>query len=278
MICFVQVQTGEQFIVEMQRDKQRNFKDRAVFYASRLINEQWLKGKSHWNIDLKEVYFIGILDFCLEDSDSDSYLHNVSLSYKGTGNIFYNKLFYKFIELPGFDKTEAELETDLDRWLYLLKHMSHLEKVPLVFDKDIFQRAFEIAEIVNLNKEEKDMFDFGIRGEWDYKNVMDYAKEESAHKKSQELARGMKEEGLPIHQIVKITKLPIPEIARILGLEKTIKRLELPKKKKDTLHYAKEESAHKKSFEIASKMKEEGFDIALIGKLTNLPNAEIEML
>jgi len=173
---------GEQFIIEMQRDKQRNFKDRAVFYASRLINEQWLKGKSHWNIDLKEVYFIGILDFCLEDSDSDNYLHNVSLSYKGTGNIFYNKLFYKFIELPGFDKTEAELETDLDRWLYLLKHMSHLEKVPLVFDKDIFQRAFEIAEIVNLNKEEKDMFDFGIRGEWDYKNVMDYAKEESAHK------------------------------------------------------------------------------------------------
>ena len=214
---------GEQFIIEMQRDKQRNFKDRAVFYTSRLINEQLLKGKSHWNIDLKEVYFIGILDFCLKDSDPDHYLHDVSLTYNGTGENFYDKLFYKFIELPKFDKESSELETDLDKWLYLLKHMSRLEKVPAVLNKDIFQRVFEIAEIVNLNKEEKNMFDFGIRAEWDYKNVMDYATEtarekgiqEGEHKNSLNIASEMKKEGIDIASIIKFTKLSVEEIENL---------------------------------------------------------------
>src|SRR5690606_37874845 len=50
---------GEQFIIEVQRIKQTFFKDRAVYYSSRLISEQAPKG-SHWNYSLKEVYFIGI--------------------------------------------------------------------------------------------------------------------------------------------------------------------------------------------------------------------------
>src|ERR1035437_4460530 len=39
---------GEQFIIEMQRAEQRNFRDRAAFYTSRLINEQLPKGENHW--------------------------------------------------------------------------------------------------------------------------------------------------------------------------------------------------------------------------------------
>lgn len=91
---------GEQFIIEMQRAEQRNFGDRAVFYTSRLINEQLPKGENHWNIELKEVYLIAILEFNLKLIKSEHYLHNIALTNTDTGDIFYNKLGYKFLELP----------------------------------------------------------------------------------------------------------------------------------------------------------------------------------
>ena len=51
---------GEQFIIEVQRIRQDNFKDRAIFYSSRLIHDQPPQG-DNWDYSLKEVYFIGIM-------------------------------------------------------------------------------------------------------------------------------------------------------------------------------------------------------------------------
>ncbi|HZY35502.1 MAG TPA: Rpn family recombination-promoting nuclease/putative transposase [Mucilaginibacter sp.] len=206
---------GEQFIIEMQRAEQRNFSDRAVFYTSRLINEQLPKGASHWNVELKEVYLIAILEFNFKHNASDRYLHNVGLANTDTGEIFYNKLGYKFLELCKFVKTEAELETDLDRWFYLLKHMSHLDKVPAVLNKRVFQKIFKIAEVSNLTKEERAMYDSNLKSRWDYENSIEFAKEEAGHEKALDIARELKKEGSTIQFIAKITKLPIEEIEKL---------------------------------------------------------------
>ena len=58
---------GQQFIVEMQRGRQDFFKERAIFYTSRLISEQLPKGNK-WGYKLKEVYFIALLEFTLEEN------------------------------------------------------------------------------------------------------------------------------------------------------------------------------------------------------------------
>lgn len=154
----------------MQRAEQRNFSDRAVFYTSRLINEQLAKGTIHWNLELKEVYLIAILEFSLKNRALDRYLHNIALTNTDTYEIFYNKLGFKFLELPKFDKTVTELETDLDRWFFLLKHMSHLDRVPAVLNKRIFQKIFNIAEISKLSKRERAMYDSNLKAKWDYEN------------------------------------------------------------------------------------------------------------
>nr|WP_262497148.1 Rpn family recombination-promoting nuclease/putative transposase [Pedobacter hartonius] len=123
------------------------------------------RGSSHWDIELKEVYLIAILDFNFNNSAPDRYLHDVALTNTGTAEIFYHKLNYKFLELPKFVKTEDELETDLDRWLYLLKHMSHLNEAPASLDKYVFQKVFSIAEVSNLTKEEKEMYDSSLKAQ-----------------------------------------------------------------------------------------------------------------
>jgi len=75
---------------------------------------------------------------------------------KSTHEVFYNKLEFKFIELPKFVKEDRELQTDLDEWFYLLRNMS---KLPTFMDKRIFQKVFKIAEISKLRKEERLMYD-----------------------------------------------------------------------------------------------------------------------
>ncbi len=177
------------------------------------------KGKSHWNIELKEVYLIAILEFNFKQNTSDRYLHNVSLTNTDTGEIFYNKLGYKFLELCKFVKTEAELETDLDRWFYLLKHMSHLDKVPSVLNKRVFQKIFKIAEVSNLTREEKAMYDSNLKAKWDYENSIAFAREEAEekgeHKKALDIARELIKEGSSVEFIAKVTKLSVEEIEQL---------------------------------------------------------------
>ena len=62
-------ESGERFIVEVQKAKQNYFKDRSIYYSSFPIQEQAKKGD--WDYKLDPVYTVGILDFIFEDSKND---------------------------------------------------------------------------------------------------------------------------------------------------------------------------------------------------------------
>jgi predicted transposase/invertase (TIGR01784 family) len=211
-------QNGEQFIIEMQRAAQRNFKDRVVFYTSRRISNQLPTGTLNWNVELKEVYLIAILEFDFQ-TNTDRYLHNVSLTNTDTGETFYNKLGYKFLELSKFVKTDAEIETDLDRWFYLLKHMYHLDKIPAILNKRIFQKLFKIAEVSKLTKEERAMYDSNLKARWDYENSIAFAGEQEfergRHTEALDIALEMLKDGFSVAQVAKLTKLSVEEIQKL---------------------------------------------------------------
>jgi len=217
---------GERFLIEVQRARQGYFKERALFYTSRLISDQAPKGKrSAWGYNIAEVYLIALLeDFTLEDSPPDNYLHDICLCNRDTGEIFYDKLGYIYIELSKFVKEDAELESDLEKWLYVLKNMSRMDKIPIYLRKPIFEKLFSIAAYTNLTKEEKTMYDSSLKYKWDNKNVLDYAVKEGIekgiekgiaegeHKKAIAIAQEMKKENIPVIQIAKFTKLSVEEI------------------------------------------------------------------
>jgi len=79
--------SGEQFIIEVQRGRQGRFKERALFYTSRLISGQAPKGKrAEWGYDITGVYLVALLeDFTLDDSEPDVYLHDICLCNSDTG-------------------------------------------------------------------------------------------------------------------------------------------------------------------------------------------------
>ena len=200
---YCESESGEKFIVELQKAKQKFFKDRSLFYSTFPIQEQAKRGD--WNFRLKAVYTIGILDFVFdEDKDNDKYLYDVKLTEQETGDIFCDKLNFIYIEMPKFNKTEEELETHFDKWLFAIKNLYKLDDIPGKLQEKIFERFFEIAEIAQMNPEERTTYENSLKYYRDMNNVVETAKDEGweagiekgiAKGKAEGLAEG-KAEGL----------------------------------------------------------------------------------
>ena len=212
---------GEQFLIEVQRGTQLYFKERALFYTSRLISSQAPKGGlQKWAYELKEVYLIALLENTqLPGTTATTYLHQVALCNRNTGQLFYDKLEYTYIELSKFTKAETELVSDLDKWLYVLKHLSKMDKLPVYLRKPIFEKLFQIAEYTNLSKEEQAMYDSSLKYKWDNDNVREYeiklAREDAKKEEDYTIAREMKKDSIPYEQISRYTKLSIEEIEKL---------------------------------------------------------------
>jgi len=169
---------GEKFIVELQKAKQNFFKDRTIFYSTFPIQQQAEKGD--WNFELKAVYTIGVLDFVFDDEkDSDKVFHHeVKLVDIKTNKVFYDKLTYIYLEMPKFNKSEAELETHFDKWMFVLKNLHKLTDRPKKLQEKIFSQLFEEASIAQLNEKEYDAYEESLKVYRDLKNSLDTAFEE----------------------------------------------------------------------------------------------------
>ena len=115
---------GEKFLIEMQKAEQEYFKDRSIFYSTFPVQEQAPQGR--WNFKLNKVYTIGILNFCIDEGNTDYMRREVKLMDTHTKEVFYDKLTYIYLEMPKFRKTEQELVTDFDKWLYAIKNLATL--------------------------------------------------------------------------------------------------------------------------------------------------------
>ena len=215
---------GEKILVEMQRGIQQYFKDRSLYYATFPIREQGQKGE--WDYQLKAVYIIGILNFTF-DKDNDNYFHHeVQLLDNKTKEVFYDKLTFIYLEMPKFNKTEDELTSMFEKWLFVLRNLSRLMERPKALQERIFTKLFEAAEIAKFTKLEYDSYEESLKAYRDWKNTIDTEKkisweeghekgkgfEEGQEKKTIEMARNLKVKGIPINIIVECSGLTEEEI------------------------------------------------------------------
>ena len=174
---YCQGESGERFIVEIQKAKQNFFKDRSVYYSTFPIQEQALKGD--WNYKLAPVYTVGVLDFIFDDhKHEDTLIHTVELKNQN-GEVFYEKLRFVYIELPKFTKPLEQLESHLDKWLFLLKNLPDLNEPPEPLQDSIFSQLFEIAEIANFSRTEQDSYQNSLKYYRDMNNVVNTSREEA---------------------------------------------------------------------------------------------------
>jgi predicted transposase/invertase (TIGR01784 family) len=148
---------GERFIVEMQKAKVKYFKDRSLFYTTFPIREQASPGGT-WNFKLEPIYFIAILDFWYDESEElAKFRRDVSLKDQDCEE-FFDKLYFKFLQMPAFKKTETELETHFDKWCYFLKNLESFNDIPQILREPIFEKAFLTARVANFSAAQRDAY------------------------------------------------------------------------------------------------------------------------
>jgi predicted transposase/invertase (TIGR01784 family) len=162
---------GEKFIVELQKTLQQNFKDRSLYYACFALQEQAQTGI--WNFGLKTVYVVSIMDFVFDDTNSTDYIHEVGLLNKKTNAVFNPHLQFVYLEMPKFGKKEAELNTILDKWVYNIKNLHTMKKLPSHSNEGVFTRLFECAEYLNMSHAQKMAYHESYKHYNDLKNSLD---------------------------------------------------------------------------------------------------------
>ncbi len=86
-------QTNQRFLVEMQKAKQKYFKDRSIYYTTFPIQEQSKQGD--WDFRLEAVYTIAILDFTFDEERKEKFFHRVELKDDEIDALHLNLIGYR---------------------------------------------------------------------------------------------------------------------------------------------------------------------------------------
>ena len=210
---------GEKFIVEMQNAYQTFFKDRSLFYSTFPIREQAPKG-SDWNFCLKKVYVVALLNFKMSDEafDASDTIHTIALMDTKTNKVFNAKLMFKYVEVGRFDKTDEELTSLSDKWMFVLKNLSRLNNRPSSLREKIFSRLFDAAAIARFTPIELREYEDSLKAYRDIKNSVDTAeakgREEGINIANLAIAKRMLSDGMDMELVLKYTGLTEKQIKK----------------------------------------------------------------
>ncbi len=228
---------GEKFLVEMQKGEQQFFKDRSVFYATFPIREQAQRG--NWDYQLKAVYTIGILNFTFDDTDPAYFHHEVKLMDTKTKEVFYDKLTFVYLEMPKFTKTEDQLVTMFDKWLYAIRHLPALLNRPKALREKVFEQFFTAAEIAKFAPKERVEYEESLKAFRDWYSVLSTAEhkgfalgmekgmkkglekgmekgmEKGGKDKALAIAKEMLSDGMSPESVSRYTSLSVEEVVKL---------------------------------------------------------------
>ena len=197
--------TGEKIIVEMQNKSQPFFKDRALYYLSNAIARQGEKGTT-WKYEVKAVYGVFFMNFHLEQG-VEAMRRDIILANKETHKLFSDKMRFIFLELPSFKKEEEECDNDFERWIYVLKNMETLNRLPFKAQKSVFKKLEQIVDIASMSKADRIKYDESIKKYRDALAVMSGQWLEGKAEGIQEVAKNMKAMKMSDKQIAAATGL-----------------------------------------------------------------------
>ena len=219
---YCETDEGEHIIVEMQNKSQPYFKSRSIYYISESIARQGERGSS-WNYAIDSVYLIAFLNFIPLDF-KQQFRTDVVLAEKNTVDQFSDKLRMIYLQLPLFKKEADECENQVERWIYLLKNMETLSRLPWAAQSAVFKKLESIADVGAMSRDERLKYDEALRKYRDTISVfegvrMDGLMEgrmeglmEGQRSEKMENARKMKTYGLALDMIAEITGLSIEEV------------------------------------------------------------------
>ncbi len=113
--------------------------------------------------------------------------------------------------MPKFNKSVDELETRFDKWLYVIRNLNKLDRIPDKLREKIFDKLFETAEIARFTREQARSYEDSLKYYRDLKNSLDTARDEGKI----EVAKNLLLSGVSIDLITKSTGLSESAIKKL---------------------------------------------------------------
>jgi predicted transposase/invertase (TIGR01784 family) len=199
----------EEFIVEMQVEKDINFAKRSLYYTSKSYVNQLDVAEKY--PELKKVYFVGILDFAI--FDTPDYISQHLILDTKTHKQEIKDFEFNFIELKKFNLSLQVCDTLAKKWIYFIKNVSTFNLIPKEYENiKEFQSAFESAKIFNWNKEELEVYDYVSMNEGKKRSEIETAKLDGKKEEKLEIAKKSLEQGLDLDTVKIITGLTDKEL------------------------------------------------------------------
>ncbi|TAE01000.1 MAG: hypothetical protein EAZ97_04330 [Bacteroidetes bacterium] len=136
------------------------------------------------------------------------------------GDVFFDKLHFKFLQMPLFKLKENELKTKFDKWCYFLKNLASFDHIPNILNEPIFQKAFGTAELAGLTAEQKSIYEENLIQYWGMKSAIETAVEEAVEGKQIEIAKNAIFEGFDNKLISKLTNLTEEQVESLRDIKK----------------------------------------------------------
>ena len=178
--------------IELQSKDRENFKVRTVFYASKIISREVVKGTDY--DDLDKTILINILGYEMFPQ-YDDYISKTSIvleKHKECEAI--DNIQWWFIELPKFRKSQPDMNMKINQWLAFIDDEDK-ELVEVAVKKNkLLKKAKNEVEYLTGNAAVRRMAE--LREKWDleYAVSMDYAKKQGLEDgKKQGIKEGKKQ-------------------------------------------------------------------------------------
>ncbi|MBO4800677.1 MAG: Rpn family recombination-promoting nuclease/putative transposase [Bacteroidaceae bacterium] len=213
---YCETDTGEYVIVEMQNRSQSHFKERALLYLSKAIVSQSKKGGEGESYEISAVYGVFFMNF-RESRFPAQFRTDVALMDMKSKETFSDKLRMIFLQLPEFKKEAEECENYFERWIYVLKNMEILNRMPWAAQHAAFQRLATICETAALTPAERDRYEASMKVYRDNIAIATRAVEEGMEKG---IEKGMEKANLQNAQKMKAKGFSIDDIMEVTGLSK----------------------------------------------------------
>ena len=241
-----------------------------VFKFGKLVLSNWAKSYSMQleqssHHELNPVIVLTISDFILFKNEA---LKSVVISrfnlFEKQHHVAYleQDLELVFVELPKFDKSETELVSIRDKWLYFLKYAGNLKSLPKsLASEEAIQAAFKFADRSNFTVDELEIQETQLRCFNDQQLIL--ARSEEAEAK-----------------IAQAQKSAAEILAKLKQIEAEKQAIEAEKQaalaKAEQAENLAKEAAQATKLQIAKQMLQANVDIALIRQV--LEDAELENL
>jgi len=210
-------QSDEEFIVEMQVERDIHFAKRSLYYTSKSYVNQIKKAEDY--PQLKKVYFIGILDFAI--FEAESYISRHLILDQETLKQEVKDFEFNFIELKKFKLGLEACNTIAKKWIYFIQNAENFDLIPKEYaNLEAFTIAFESAKIYNWSQKELDVYDYVSMQEGKRLSEIETARIDGEQSFPQSLkiegkieaAKLLKSEGVELAIISKTTGLSLGEI------------------------------------------------------------------